>query len=340
MATSPKPGKSAPAPTDGPESAAGMESSADERSAPPLASAARRSSRSGTGDVPLDPFTAADEREVEEAVELLIEEVAGPETQPHLVGHSRELRGKVAIVTGGSSGIGRAIAIDLAAEGVHVAFNFLDDGGPSRIEAQNLARQLRQMEVRVFCQACDVRNSHDVNAFVADAIQHLGGLHILVNNAGIGADRALWHMKDHEWEAVLRTNLDGAFHFIRACAPHFRAQEYGKIVNIASVHGIRSEFGLANYSASKSGLLGLTRSAAVELGPRNVNVNAVAPGYIRTTRLTDRVPAEILDNARERSVLGRLGDPQDVAAVVLFLCTEAARHITGAVIPVDGGYLL
>jgi 3-oxoacyl-[acyl-carrier protein] reductase len=122
--------------------------------------------------------------------------------------------------------------------------------------------------------------------------------------------------------------------------PHLRAQEWGKVVNIASVHGIRSEFGLSNYAASKAGLIGLTRSAALELGPRNINVNAVAPGYIRTTRLTDRVPAELLDRARERSALERLGDPTDVAAVVLFLCSEAARHITGVVIPVDGGYLL
>jgi 3-oxoacyl-[acyl-carrier protein] reductase len=106
------------------------------------------------------------------------------------------------------------------------------------------------------------------------------------------------------------------------------------------VHGLRSEFGLANYASSKAGMIGLTRSAAVELGPSNINVNAVAPGYIRTTRLTAGVPSEILDKAREQSVLGRLGDPQDVAGVVLFLCSESARHITGAVIPVDGGYLL
>lgn len=107
-----------------------------------------------------------------------------------------------------------------------------------------------------------------------------------------------------------------------------------------SIHGIRSEFGVSKYAASKSGLLGLTRSAAIELGPANVNVNAVAPGYIRTTRLTAGVPAEVLDRARENSVLGRLGDPQDVAHVVIFLCSELARHITGAVIPVDGGHLL
>jgi 3-oxoacyl-[acyl-carrier protein] reductase len=290
---------------------------------------------------PDDPtLTAEEEADVEHAVEQLLEEVTGPETHPEPFLNGHELRGRCAIVSGGSTGIGRAVALDLAAAGVHVAFNFLDEGGASRVEAQRVAQELRQLEVRVFCQACDVRNSGDVNAFVADAIEALGGVHILVNNAGIGADRALWHMSDHEWEAVLRTNLDGAFHFLRAVSPHLRAQEYGKVVNIASVHGIRSEFGLSNYAASKAGLLGFTRSAAVELGARNINVNAVAPGYIRTTRLTDRVPAEILDRAREQSVLGRLGDPQDVAAVVLFLCSEAARHITGAVIPVDGGYLL
>jgi len=290
------------------------------------------------GDEPT--LTAEEDAEVEHAVEQLLEEVSGPETQTERLLQAHELRGRCAIITGASRGIGRAVALDLAEVGVDIAFNFLDEGGSSRVEAQQLARELRQLEVQVFCQACDVRNSGDVNHFVADAVEALGAVHILVNNAGIGADRALWHMTDLEWEAVLRTNLDGAFHFLRAVAPHLRAQEYGKVVNIASVHGVRSEFGLSNYAASKAGLLGLTRSAAVELGPMNINVNAVAPGYIRTTRLTDRVPAEILDRAREQSVLGRLGDPQDVAAVVLFLCSEAARHITGAVIPVDGGYLL
>jgi 3-oxoacyl-[acyl-carrier protein] reductase len=147
-------------------------------------------------------------------------------------------------------------------------------------------------------------------------------------------------MADEAWDAVLDTNLSGAFYFIRAAAPILRSQEWGKIVNVASVHGIRGEFGLSNYISSKAGLIGLTRSTAVELGPKNINVNAVAPGYIRTTQLTEQVPAEIMDRAREKSVLGRLGDPQDVAELVLFLCSERARHITGAVIPVDGGYLL
>lgn len=279
------------------------------------------------------------DRGAEEAVTALLDEVvAEPQPQPALdVGG---LRGQVAIVTGASSGIGRAIALELGRCGVHVGFCFLDDGAPSRLAAQEVARALRHAEVRVYARACDVRDSQDVQAFVAEVVGELGGVQILVNNAGIGRDRALWHMQDHEWEAVVRTNLDGAFHFLRAVAPHMRRQEYGKIVNVASVHGLKSEFGLSNYAASKAGLIGLTRSAAVELGSRNINVNAVAPGYIRTTRLTAGVPSEILDRAREKSVLGRLGDPQDVASAVLFLVSEAARHITGAVLPVDGGYLL
>lgn len=276
---------------------------------------------------------------MQDAVEALLDEV-GTETQAHPLFDSTSLRGQVAFVTGGSSGIGRAIAIELARCGCHIAFCFLDTGAQARRNAQDVARTLREMEVRVFFRSCDVRESREVRGFVKEAVEELGGVQILVNNAGIGRDRALWHLGDHEWEAVVRTNLDGAFFFTRAVAPHMRAQEYGKIVNVTSVHGIRSEFGIANYSSSKAGLIGLTRSAAVELGSRNINVNAVAPGYIRTTRLTEDVPPEILDRAREKAALGRLGDPQDVAGVVLFLCSEAARHITGVVIPVDGGYLL
>lgn len=276
---------------------------------------------------------------VHDAVETLLGEV-GTETQPQPLLDTTNLRGRVAIVTGASSGIGRAVALELARCGTHIAFCFLDAGGRTRVEAQEVARRLRELEVRVYFRSCDVRDSREVRSFVSEVSEQLGEVHILVNNAGIGRDRALWHMEDHEWEAVVRTNLDGAFFFTRAVAPYMRAQEYGKIVNIASVHGIRPEFGITNYAASKAGLIGLTQSAAIELGPKNVNVNAVAPGYIRTTRLTAGVPSEILDKAREQSVLGRLGDPQDVAGVVIFLCSEAARHITGAVIPVDGGYLL
>ena len=290
-------------------------------------------------DIDSETVSTAEEAQLDDAVEALLDQV-GVEPQPRPLLDTTSLRGQVAIVTGGSSGIGRAVALELARCGVHVGFCFLDDGSQSRVDAQGVARELRQLEVRVYFRACDVRESADVSRFVSEVHQELGGLHILVNNAGIGRDRALWRMADHEWEAVVRTNLDGAFFFTRAVAPYLRAQEHGKVVNITSVHGIRAEFGLSNYASSKAGLIGLTRSSAVELGPKNVNVNAVAPGYIRTTRLTAGVPPELLDRARERSSLGRLGDPQDVAGVVVFLCSELARHITGAVIPVDGGYLL
>ena len=293
----------------------------------------------GAGEVQGDETVTTANEPLEDAVEQLLDEV-GVETQPHPNFPGGGLRGRVAVVTGGSSGIGRAVALEFGRAGVHVAFNFLDTDEEAREEAMAVVRCLRELEVRVYCQACDVGDPDQVRDFVARAVAELGGVHILVNNAGIGRDRALWHMSDEQWRAVLETNLFGVFHMTREVAPHMREQEWGKIVNITSVHGLRSEFGLANYSASKAGIIGLTRSTAVELGPKNINVNAVAPGYIRTTRLAAKVPAEILDQARERSVLGRLGDPQDVAGVILFLCSEVARHITGAVIPIDGGYLL
>jgi 3-oxoacyl-[acyl-carrier protein] reductase len=278
---------------------------------------------------------------VADPVEQLLEDLEH-ETEPQSLNYGPTLRGRVAIVTGGATGIGRAIALELARNGVHIAFNYFEygDRGELRGEAESTARAIQDLEVRVHHEACDVRDASAVAAFVKRVQEEMGGVHILVNNAGVARDRALWRLSDEQWRCVLDTNLTGAFHMIRAVAPLFRRQHDGKIVNISSVHGIRSEFGLANYSASKAGLLGLTRSAALELGPSNVNVNAVAPGYIRTTRLTSGVPAEILDTARERAVLGRLGDPQDVANVVVFLCSEYARHVTGAVIPVDGGHLL
>jgi 3-oxoacyl-[acyl-carrier protein] reductase len=276
---------------------------------------------------------------VARVVERLLDEV-GTKTQPLPLFDTAGLRGKVAIITGASSGIGRAVALDLARCGTDIAFCFLDSGSRSRVDAHDTARKLREAEVRVYFRACDVREAYDVRRFVAEAQDELGGVHILVNNAGVSRDRPLWRMEDHEWESVVRTNVDGAFYFTRAVAPIMRAQEYGKIVNVSSVHGIRPVFGISNYAASKAALIGLTQSSAVELGARNINVNAVAPGYIRTTRLTEGVPPDVLDRAREESALGRLGDPKDVANVILFLCSEAARHITGAVIPVDGGYLL
>lgn len=280
-----------------------------------------------------DPVGAQD------PVDRLLAEVTEPQTK--LVPGADGLRGHCAIVTGGATGIGRAIALELAGNGVHIAFNWVDEGdGRTEEAAHHTTTELRQLEVNVLSRECDVRDPAAVGSFVREVVEALDGVHILINNAGIGRDRALWRMEDDEWADVIDTNLTGAFNMIRAVAPIMRAQQYGKIVNITSVHGLRSEFGLANYASSKAGLIGLTHSAAVELGRANVNVNAVAPGYIRTTRLTDGVSPEVLDRARERSVLRRLGDPQDVANVVVFLCGEGARHVTGTVIPVDGGYML
>lgn len=272
------------------------------------------------------------------AVDQLLEEV-GTETEPRPALSVEGMENRVAVVTGGASGIGRAITLEMARHGVDVAFNYLDEGSQEiREQAEEVAREAEALGVSCLARACDVRDPAAVNGFVQEVVDELGGIHILANNAGVARDRAFWRMTDREWHDVVQTNLTGTFYCLRAVAPHLRAQEWGKVVNIASVHGLRPEFGLANYAASKAGILALTRSAAVELGPSNVNVNAVAPGYIRTTRLTDGVPSEVLDRAREKSALARLGDPQDVADVVLFLCSEAARHITGAVIPVDGGY--
>jgi 3-oxoacyl-[acyl-carrier protein] reductase len=298
-----------------------------------------RSDREG-GTPPIGPSVSAP-LGIEEAVDLLLEEVVEePQVSPLLA--SRSHRDRCVIITGGATGIGRAIALEFARLGSHVAFNWYDlDGSGNLAEvAERTAREIAQLEVRVHHEECDVRDAAAVDAFVERSIEELGGLHVLVNNAGVARDRAIWRLTDEQWRTVVDTNLTGAFHFIRAVAPHFRAQSLGKIVNVASVHAIRGEFGLANYSASKAGLVALTRAAALELGPSNVNVNAVAPGYIRTTRVIEGVPAEVLDRAREQSALLRLGDPQDVANVVVFLASEEARHVTGTVIPVDGGHLL
>lgn len=282
---------------------------------------------------PVTPETSLATDPVDRLLEEVIEEPAASPLQ-----QQGALRGRCAIVTGGDRGIGRAICLELARHGVHIAFNYLRDAdGSGRETADRTVREIAQLEVRVHAEECDVRDPARVRGFVERAQEALGGVHILVNNAGISHDRALWMLTDEQWADVVETNLTGAFHMLRAVTPIMRGQADGKIVNVASVHALRGEFGLANYAASKAGLIALTRSAAVELGPSNVNVNAVAPGYIRTTRVASEVPADVLDRAREKSALGRLGDPQDVANVVIFLCSEMARHVTGAVVPVDGG---
>jgi 3-oxoacyl-[acyl-carrier protein] reductase len=244
------------------------------------------------------------------------------------------------IVTGGATGLGSAIALEFAQRGVNVAFNYIEL--PDRdIAAQALLTEttLRACGVAVYSEHCDVRNRDGVTAFVRRARVELGGVHYLVNNAGIARDGALWRLSEEAWRTVLDTNITGSFNCIQAVAPLFREQHFGKIVSIASHQASRPGFGVANYAASKAALLGLTKSAAVELGPYNINVNAVAPGFVRT-ELLEQLPRQVLDDAEKGSVLGRIAEPEDVAGVVFFLCSDQARHITGQVILVDGGLAL
>ncbi len=262
-----------------------------------------------------------------------------PRPSPETVS-PREMKGNVAIVTGGATGLGRAIALEFARRGVHVGFNYI------QLEERDVAAQalltetaLRGLGVEVYSAACDVRDPQAVAAFVEAVKAELGGVHYLINNAGIAHDGALWRLSDDAWREVIDTNLTGAFNCIRAVAPAFRKQRYGKIVNVASHQAYTPGFGVANYAASKAALIGLTRAAAVDLGPSNVNVNAVAPGFVRT-ELIARLPAEVVQRAEKESLLGRVAEPEDVAHVVVFLCSEEARHITGQVIVVDGGLTL
>ncbi len=249
-------------------------------------------------------------------------------------------RKRVVVVTGGATGVGRSIALEFGRLGFKVAFCWFEMEGRD-VEATALLTEatLSTMGVDVYAARCDVRDRRQVDAFIEQVIERLGGVDCLVNNAGIARDGALWRMSSRAWDEVMDTNVTGAFHCLAACAPHFRRQHSGKVVNVSAHQAGRPGFGVANYAASKAALEGLTRAAAVEFGPSNVNVNAVAPGFIHTERL-DQLPDDVIERAQKRSVLGRLAEPEDVAAVVSFLCSDAARHVTGQVIAVDGGVSL
>ncbi len=274
-----------------------------------------------------------------DAVTALLEEVTHRE-QPQPVSSRFDLHGKGAIVTGAATGIGRATAVELARRGCGVAFNYVElPGRDVAVQAAMTEAFLKSLNVAVYCDRCDVRDAKEVDRFVKAAQHALGGVHILINNAGISRDGALWRTDDTMWKDVIETNLTGAFHCIRAVTPIFRAQHYGKIVNIASIMAMKPGFGISNYAASKAGLLGLTHAAAVELGPANVNVNAVAPGFVKT-ELLEHMQEELVAKARSQTPLGRLAEPDDIAQLIVFLCTDAARHITGEIIRVDGGQAL
>lgn len=250
------------------------------------------------------------------------------------------IRGRVALVTGGATGLGRAICLEFARLGCDVAFCYVSLPGRDVSEQALLTETtISSFGVKVHAARCDVRDPGQVERFISETVTRLGGLHFLINNAGIAHDGALWRMSDESWREVMDTNVTGAFNCIRAVSPHFRRQHFGKIVSVSDHQAHRPGFGVANYAASKAALEGLTRAAAMELGSANINVNAVAPGFIRTERMA-MLPQEVTERAQKHSVLGRLAEPEDVTHVISFLCSDAARHVTGQTLVVDGGLSL
>jgi 3-oxoacyl-[acyl-carrier protein] reductase len=241
--------------------------------------------------------------------------------------------GKSALVTGALGGIGSAVAAALARRGTRLLLVDRPGADPGPLLAA-----LGRMEGSARFHAADVRDPAAAEEAVRGAIEAHGALDFLVLVAGVNRDAPVWRMAVEDWDLVLDVNLKGCFTFSRAAAPHFRARKAGKIVAVSSINGLRGKFGLANYAASKAGVIGLVRTLARELGPSNVNVNAVAPGYVRTP-MTAPLPGEFLEAARKEAALGRIGEPADVANAVVFLLSEEARHVTGVVLPVDGGQL-
>jgi 3-oxoacyl-[acyl-carrier protein] reductase len=242
------------------------------------------------------------------------------------------LEGKSAIVTGGSLGIGSAIALGLGKVGCNVALNYRKHD----TEAKSISEQITGMGRKGIAIQADVSKTQDAENMVKKVQEEFGGLDILVCNAGINMDSVIWKMSEEQWDMVMNVNLKGYFNYARAVAPVFKAQGHGKIINITSINGLRGKFGQSNYSASKGGIIALTKTLAKELGRYNVNANAVAPGMIGTEMML-KLPEEWKQKAVDETVLGRIGTPEDVANVVVFLCSDKARHITGEVIKVDGG---
>ena len=244
---------------------------------------------------------------------------------------STDLSGRTALVTGAAQGLGRCIAQTLAAAGAKVAC--ID------INAESLADTvagIRSAGGTAEPLACDVTQSDRVGEVVDQVVAMWGKLDILVNNAGVTRDNVLVRMKDEQWDLVLNINLRGTFLFTRAAARPMMKARGGRIINVASVSGLMGNPGQVNNSASKAGVIGLTRTVACELASRNITVNAVAPGFIATD-MTAKLGEEILQKVRAEIPLGRLGEPQDVADAVLFLASDAASFITGHILTIDGG---
>jgi len=245
-----------------------------------------------------------------------------------------ELKDKIAVVTGASRGIGRAIALKLAESGADVVVT-----ATSRESAEKVAGEIEKLGRKSLPVAVNVAAYDDVEKLIKTTLEAFSRIDILVNNAGINRDNLLVRMSQDEWNAALDVNLKGTFNCIRAATKSFMKQRAGKIINITSVVGVIGNAGQANYCASKAGVIGLTKSVARELAARNIQVNAIAPGYIATD-MTEQLSEEIKTELQNTIPLGRIGEPEDVADLVTFLASERANYITGQTIHVDGGMVM
>ncbi len=241
--------------------------------------------------------------------------------------------GKTAIVTGATRGIGRAIASKMAGLGCNVAFNYSSNAAA----ADDLTTELKKHGVAVFAEACDVADTDAAADFVKRAKDELGSVDFLVNNAGITRDNLILRMKEEDWDSVIDTNLKGAWNFAKAAVrPMMRNEAGGSILNISSISGVVGMLGQSNYSASKAGMIGLTKSLAKEIASRSITVNALALGLVETD-MSSEMNEEYRNKILEQIPLGRLGNTSEVAEIAAFLLSDSARYITGQVIQADGG---
>ena len=242
-----------------------------------------------------------------------------------------DLTGNACLVTGGSRGIGRAIALELGRRGASVAVGYAHDAEA----AEAVVEQIATSGGEGFAFGCDVRDPVAIESAVADILGRFGKIDVLVNNAGITRDRSLAKMSPAEWDAVLQTNLSSVFHITARVLPHMVSAGHGRIISISSVIGLHGNFGQANYAAAKAGIIGFTKSAAIELAKKGITVNAIAPGFIETEMIA-AMPEEVRARILERIPMGRFGHPEEIAQAVAFLVTNG-DYITGQVISIDGG---
>lgn len=245
------------------------------------------------------------------------------------------LNGKVAIVTGGATGIGREITKTLASLGAKVIINY----NSSATKANELLEELKTLGYEAHALQANISDFNDAQKLIDFAISTYGTLDILVNNAGITADTLILRMSEEDFDKVINVNLKGTWNCCKHAAKYMTKQRSGKIVNISSIVGLIGNAGQTNYSASKAGIIGLTKSLARELAKRNVNCNVIAPGFIKTA-MTEGLSEDLVAQMLANIPLSRLGEPQDVANVVAFLCSDLANYITGQVINVDGGMVM